>query len=107
MNPVFPSILSTDFFNLEEKLNAFSANQIDVIHLDVMDGNFVDNISFGPSMAKAIKSKFDFRIDAHLMVNDPGKMIPWFITAGSDWISFHIESKRNIPENIATIKKTE
>ncbi|MFC2155031.1 ribulose-phosphate 3-epimerase [Acidobacteriota bacterium] len=105
MNPVFLSILSTNYFDLEGKLTEFQANQIDVIHLDVMDGNFVDNISFGPAVAKAIKSKFDFRIDAHLMVSDPEKMIPWFIASGSDWISFHIESKHKITENISIIKK--
>lgn len=105
MNPVFPSILSTNYFDLESKLSEFRENRIDVIHLDVMDGNFVDNISFGPAVAKAIKAKFDFRIDAHLMVSDPQKMIPWFIASGSDWISFHIESKHKIAENISTIKK--
>ncbi|MCK5056082.1 MAG: ribulose-phosphate 3-epimerase [Candidatus Aminicenantes bacterium] len=106
MNPVFPSILSTDYFDLKSKLTEFQANKIDVIHLDVMDGNFVDNISFGPAVAKTIKSKFDFQIDSHLMVGNPEKMIPWFITSGSDWISFHIESKHKIAENIATIKKS-
>jgi ribulose-phosphate 3-epimerase len=105
MNPVFPSILSTNYFNLESKLRELQANKIDFIHLDVMDGHFVDNISFGPATVKAIKSKFDFRFDSHLMVDDPGKMIPWFIKAGSDWISFHVETGNNTRENISTLKK--
>jgi ribulose-phosphate 3-epimerase len=92
MNPLFPSVLSTNFFNLEAKLGAFAANGIDVIHLDVMDGHFVDQISFGPSLARAIKEKFPFAIDAHLMVSNPEKAVPHFIKAGADWISFHAEA---------------
>ncbi|MCP4147989.1 MAG: ribulose-phosphate 3-epimerase [bacterium] len=102
-NPVFPSILSTNFFNLQDKLNEFEKNKIDFIHLDVMDGHFVDNISFGPSASKSIKSQFNFKIDAHLMVSNPGKMIPKFIDAGSDWVSFHIETTENINTNINAI----
>jgi ribulose-phosphate 3-epimerase len=92
MNPLFPSVLSTNFFNLEAKLGAFAANGIDVIHLDVMDGHFVDQISFGPSLARAIKEKFPFAIDAHLMVSNPEKAVSHFIKAGADWISFHAEA---------------
>jgi ribulose-phosphate 3-epimerase len=92
MNPIFPSILSTNFFNLEDKLRQFGKSGIDFIHLDIMDGHFVDNISFGPSMARALKEKFPFRLDAHLMVSNPEKMIPHFIKAGADWISFHVET---------------
>jgi ribulose-phosphate 3-epimerase len=89
MNPLFPS---TNFFNLEAKLGIFAANGIDVIHLDIMDGHFVDQISFGPSLARAIKEKFPFAIDAHLMVSNPEKAVPHFIKAGADWISFHVEA---------------
>ncbi len=92
MNPVFPSILSTNFFNLEAKLCSFAENGIDFLHLDVMDGHFVDQISFGPSLARAIREKFSFRLDAHLMVSNPEKAIPHFIKAGADWISFHMEA---------------
>jgi ribulose-phosphate 3-epimerase len=92
MNPLFPSVLSTNFFNLEAKLSVFAANGIDVIHLDIMDGHFVDQISFGPSLARAIKEKFPFAIDAHLMVSNPEKAVPHFIKAGADWISFHVEA---------------
>ena len=92
MNPIFPSILSTNFFNLQAKLNAFEKSRVDFIHLDIMDGHFVDNISFGPAMARAIKEQFPFRLDAHLMVSNPARMIPHFIEAGADWISFHVET---------------
>jgi ribulose-phosphate 3-epimerase len=107
INPVFPSILSTNFFDLHEKLKTFEKNNIDYIHLDVMDGHFVSNISFGPSASKSIKSAFDFQVDAHLMVSNPGKMIPKFIDAGSDWVSFHLETSEDINENIARIKDRE
>lgn len=103
IHPIFPSILSTNFFDLREKLTTFAAHHIDFIHLDVMDGHFVDNISFGPSAVKAIKSGFNFKIDAHLMVSNPGKMIPRFIAAGSDWVSFHIETHEDIKKNISLI----
>ena len=69
-----------------------------------MDGHFVENISFGPAAVKAIKAKFKFKVDSHLMVSDPGRMIPWFAKAGSDWISIHIETGQT-KEHIAAIKK--
>ncbi len=92
MNPVFPSILSTNFFNLEGKLREFDKSRIDFIHLDVMDGHFVDTISFGPGLARALKEKFRFCLDAHLMVDNPAKAIPHFIKAGVEWVSFHVEA---------------
>jgi len=104
MNPIFPSILSTNFFDLESKLTILAQAGIDFIHLDVMDGHFVDNISFGPASVKAIKSKFGFSIDAHLMVSNPGKMIPRFIGTGSDWVSFHLETTGDMRENIRVIR---
>ena len=95
IHPIFPSILSTNFFDLESRLSAFASNGINYIHLDVMDGHFVDNISFGPSAIKALKSKFNFKIDSHLMVDNPEKMIPKYIEAGTDWVSFHIETDKD------------
>ena len=88
MNPIFPSILSTNFFDLESHLEEFASNKIDFIHLDVMDGHFVENISFGPAIIPAIRSKFNFKLDSHLMVSNPEKMIMKYIESQSDWISF-------------------
>ena len=104
MNPLFPSILSTNFFNLESRLGDFASQHIEFIHLDVMDGHFVDNISFGPGAVSAIRSKFDFKFDSHLMVSNPEKMIIKYIESGSEWISFHVEIGHNIRENIGIIK---
>jgi ribulose-phosphate 3-epimerase len=106
MNPVFPSILSTNFFNLHDKLSEFEKNRIEFIHLDIMDGHFVDNISFGPAIVRAIKEKFPFSLDAHLMVSNPAKMIPHFIEAGADWLSFHVETDDDCAELIGVIKKS-
>lgn len=104
MNPIFPSILSSNFFNLEAKLREFEKSRIDFIHLDVMDGHFVDTISFGPGLARAIKEKFRFRLDAHLMVSNPAKMIPHFIKAGVDWLSFHVETAGDTPGLVKMIR---
>jgi ribulose-phosphate 3-epimerase len=106
MNPVFPSILSTNFFNLQAKLSVFEKNRIDFIHLDIMDGHFVDNISFGPAIARAIKEKFSFGLDVHLMVSNPAKMIPHFIESGADWLSFHVETGDDCGGLIGLIKKS-
>jgi len=105
MNPVFPSILSTDFYDLHGKLDRFKKGGIDFIHLDIMDGHFVDNLSFGPSIVEPIAKEFGFQTDSHLMVSNPEKIIPYFIDAGSDWISFHIEISRGTEENIGRIRK--
>jgi ribulose-phosphate 3-epimerase len=105
MNPVFPSILSTNFFDLPAKLSAFEKSRIDFIHLDIMDGHFVDNISFGPAMARAIKEKFPFSLDVHLMVSNPAKMIPHFVESGADWLSFHVETDDGCEDVIGFIKK--
>jgi ribulose-phosphate 3-epimerase len=105
MKPVFPSILSTNFFNLQAKLDAFETSRVDFIHLDIMDGHFVDNISFGPAIARAIKGKYPFGLDAHLMVSNPAKMIPHFIESGADWLSFHVETADDCAGLIGLIKE--
>lgn len=105
VNPIFPSILSSNYFDLESRLQTFVKQNIHFIHLDVMDGHFVTNLSFGPAAVKAIKSHFPLQVDAHLMVNQPARMIPWFLDAGADWVSFHLEIPEDVPQNIALIKE--
>ncbi len=104
-SPIFPSILSSNYFNLESRLQTFVAHGVEFIHLDVMDGHFVNNLSFGPAAVKAIKSQFPLKVDAHLMVDQPERMIPWFLDAGADWVSFHLEVPGNVSYNIAQIKE--
>jgi len=98
MNPIFPSILNTDFFDLQEKLQDFQKLGIDFIHLDIMDGHFVETISFGPSFLAAIKKRFPFSFDVHLMADNPRHLVPQFAAAGARWISFHVETERDVPD---------
>jgi len=104
LNPIFPSILSSHFYDLETKLHSFASCGIEVIHLDVMDGHFVPNLSFGPAIIRDIKAIVPYKVDTHLMVSNPLRVVPWFIEAGSDWISIHIEIKAQIDDCVALIK---
>ena len=89
---IAPSILSADFANLGSEIAQMTAEGIRVIHLDVMDGHFVPNITFGPPAVKWIRQCTDAVLDAHLMITDPEKYAPEFIKAGADHITFHIET---------------
>ena len=89
---IAPSILSADFANLESEIAQMTAEGIQIIHLDVMDGNFVPNITFGPPVVDWIRKSTDAVLDAHLMITDPEKYAPAFIKAGADHITFHIET---------------
>lgn len=79
-----PSILTADFLNLGEELSAISES--DELHLDVMDGHFVPNLTFGPDMTRAIRRGTPLKLVAHLMVKNPDEMAPWFAAAGCDEI---------------------
>jgi len=92
---IAPSILSADFANLASEIAQVTALGIRVIHLDVMDGHFVPNITFGPPAVKWIRRCTDAVLDTHLMITDPEKYAPEFIKAGSDHITFHIETVNN------------
>lgn len=89
---IAPSILSADFANLASEIAEVTAEGIRVLHLDVMDGHFVPNITFGPPAVKWIRSCTDAVLDTHLMITDPETYAPEFIKAGSDHITFHIET---------------
>ncbi len=106
MNPIFPSILTTDYLGLKHKLLEFEEVGIDYIHLDVMDGHFVKNIAFGPMAVNNIHAYNNsfFQVDSHLMVDNPSRVIPWFVSAGSEWISFHIETGDNIKKNLIYLR---
>jgi ribulose-phosphate 3-epimerase len=89
---IAPSILSADFGRLEEEIKAVEAAGADVIHVDVMDGHFVPNLTLGPMMVKAVRSVTTLPLDVHLMIEHPDAFIVPFAEAGSDIITIHAET---------------
>lgn len=97
---VAPSILSADFSRLSEELAAIRAAGADLVHVDVMDGHFVPNITIGPVVVKDIRRATRLPLDVHLMIENPGAFIEAFAKAGADMLTIHIEtvSKRGLEE---------
>ncbi len=92
MIKIAPSILSANFAAMGEAVSKLSAQGADWVHFDVMDGNFVPNITFGPDMCKALRPLTDLPLDVHLMVEHPGDWIEPFRKAGADILTIHAES---------------
>ena len=102
---VSPSILSADFMKLEEEICSVQNAGAEWIHIDVMDGHFVPNISIGVPVVKSIRKKTNLFLDVHLMIENPEKYIEAFAKAGADLITFHYEACRdNVQEVIKLIK---
>ena len=92
---VAPSLLAADFSNLEKALDYCNNSSATWLHLDIMDQQFVPNLSFGPDIVKNIRKHSKLFFDVHLMVSNPFEMIDLFINAGADGISFHIEASES------------
>ncbi|MCD8024851.1 MAG: ribulose-phosphate 3-epimerase [Candidatus Gastranaerophilales bacterium] len=105
---VSPSILSADFSNLENEIKTVSTNGAKWVHIDVMDGHFVPNITIGAPVVKSLRKITGAILDVHLMIENPDKYIPDFLQAGSDVITFHIEaSGKKTLKCIEMIKKAD
>ncbi len=101
---IAPSILSADFTKLGEDISAVVEAGADVIHVDVMDGHFVPNITIGPLVVDAIRKITDRPLDVHLMIENADKYIPDFAKAGADWITVHVEACPHLHRTIHLIK---
>ena len=99
-----PSILSADFAHLAEQVRSATEGGGTVIHVDVMDGHFVPNITIGPLVVKSLRKATDLPLDCHLMIENPDQFIPEFAQAGADWISVHQEACRHLDRTLHLIR---
>ncbi len=105
MKKIAPSILSADFTRLYDEIKAVEKAGADYIHIDVMDGHFVPNITFGPLIVKAVRRITSLPLDVHLMISDPDRYISAFADAGADIITFHAEASVHIHRTVQNIKR--
>jgi ribulose-phosphate 3-epimerase len=101
---IAPSILSADFAKLGEEVEAVTKAGADWIHVDVMDGHFVPNITIGPLVVAALAKKKKLPLDVHLMITHPENYIQEFAKAGADWISVHVETSNHLHRNLQMIR---
>ncbi len=97
MAKIAPSILSADFANLERDIHDLEKNGADWVHVDIMDGIFVPNISIGIPVVKALRPVTDLPLDVHLMIDRPIRYVEEFVKAGADWLTIHVEADQ--PQN--------
>lgn len=104
MIKVSPSMLACDFSKMGLEIEKITKCGADLVHMDVMDGHFVPNISFGPAVIKSMRDKSNLPFDTHLMISEPYDYIEKFANAGSDIITFHLESQSDVIKTIEKIK---
>ncbi len=101
---IAPSILSADFSRLKDEIQAVEAAGADWLHVDVMDGHFVPNITIGPVVVEWVRRVTRIPVDVHLMITDPDKYAPEFIKAGADWVSIHPDTCANPNSSLKKIR---
>ncbi|MGQ9619221.1 MAG: ribulose-phosphate 3-epimerase [Candidatus Aminicenantia bacterium] len=102
---IIPSILSANFARIADSVKPLLEIGATTFHVDIMDGHFVPNLTFGPELVRVLKNEFGIILDVHLMVENPMEVLPWFYKAGADWLSFHVEATPHTHRLILDIKE--
>ena len=102
---IAPSILAADFARLADEIEAVERAGATLLHIDVMDGHFVPNITIGPPVVESIRKVTSLPLDAHLMIENPGRYIDDFISAGVNWLSVHVEADYHISRTLSRIRE--
>ncbi|MFA5158966.1 MAG: ribulose-phosphate 3-epimerase [Candidatus Omnitrophota bacterium] len=102
---IAPSLLSADFSRLAEEIRDVEKAGCDALHIDVMDGHFVPNLTIGPLVVSAIRKVTKLPLDVHLMIDAPSRYITEFRKAGADWITIHVEAENDVRKTLQEIKK--
>ena len=102
---IAPSLLAADFARLAEALAVAEAGGADLVHVDVMDGRFVPNLTIGPPVIASLRRATRLPLDVHLMIECPERTLPQYLDAGADWISVHVEATRHLQRCLEMIRK--
>lgn len=105
MFEIAPSILSADFTRLADEIAAVKAGGAKMLHVDVMDGHFVPNITIGLPVVKSLRKATDMTIDTHLMISEPGRYAVEFVKAGADMVSVHVEADAHLQRTLVAIRE--
>jgi ribulose-phosphate 3-epimerase len=104
MIEIVPSILSADFAHLADEIARVERGGVSMLHLDVMDGHFVDNLTIGPPVVECVRKATRLHLDVHLMIEDPGRYAPEFVKAGANSVSVHYEACRHLDGVLGMIR---